>query len=369
LSLAVAAVTACSRSPSAPDVASFDPPLVASDQLPVAGTLSGENLVSSPRISLDDHGSATLAEWQVAIDDVALDVDRASSTPTRLAVTIPPGLAPGAHDVSAIAPSTDVLVLPGALFVDPLAARLDVTSTTCGMPLDVTMTITNNLPAAIKDVAPTTLSIKGTGLGAVTGPTPATLAQIDPGSSGTVAWSYATTTCNTTVELSGGATGVDTTTGRSAPSPRTLATGTVFAAATCNAASCMAAGGACKNGVCAIKAGKSNTPACPAGSTCDIKCDADHDCLTSIDCSNAQACTISCLTDHSCWGAITCGGAGCTVECIGDHSCDGAAITCSAGASCDVHYGGPGCGMHSCGTNGAPPCSCSGTCSAVESCP
>ncbi len=75
---------------------------------------------------------------------------------------------------------------------------------------------------------------------------------------------------------------------------------------------------------------------CPAGYSCNIKCDTPSSCRNGIDCRLGTACTIECSGSFACRN-IACGPGICNVSCAGNNSCSG--ISCGMSCACDVKCG------------------------------
>jgi len=80
-----------------------------------------------------------------------------------------------------------------------------------------------------------------------------------------------------------------------------------------------------------------NDIACPAGWSCDVKCNVEGACRAGISCTGSTGCTIECTAKNTCAG-IVCGTGPCDVECSGVQSCR--QVTCGPSCACDVRCTG-----------------------------
>lgn len=77
----------------------------------------------------------------------------------------------------------------------------------------------------------------------------------------------------------------------------------------------------------------SNAIACPAGYSCDVKCDTDNSCRNGVQCAGTTSCTVECSGKNACQN-VQCGTGKCDVECSGTQSCKN--VTCGSSCACDV---------------------------------
>ena len=73
--------------------------------------------------------------------------------------------------------------------------------------------------------------------------------------------------------------------------------------------------------------------ACPAGYSCDVKCDTDNSCRNGVQCAGTTSCLVECSGKNACQN-VQCGTSKCDVECTGTQSCK--AVSCGSSCACDV---------------------------------
>jgi hypothetical protein len=92
----------------------------------------------------------------------------------------------------------------------------------------------------------------------------------------------------------------------------------------CDAARCIAAGGACTNDVCSFtcthEAKCEETVRCPSGMPCSVSCLGKDACTRRVECREATRCAITCDGENACKEGVTCEGPECAITC-NDEGC------------------------------------------------
>ncbi|MDB4964034.1 MAG: Flagellar hook-length control protein FliK [Myxococcales bacterium] len=144
------ALAACGQAADEPRLDAIEPALV-TGLIATPAIVHGSALDAQAQVDLDSHAPARIDRgWQIWIDDVAVAdatwIDRES-----LSLTIPRGLAPGAHDVIARGPRGVDLRLDGALVVtaDPIGLTLSIEDAPggTGHPVSAVLTAGTSLVA------------------------------------------------------------------------------------------------------------------------------------------------------------------------------------------------------------------------------
>src|SRR2546425_9664899 len=113
VSMVVVIAAACGTASHDPRLTAIEPAVVTS-LTETPGVVRGAELDTRAKVDLNGTGSAQIDRgWRVRVDDV--DVAALWVDPQTIDVTIPRGLAVGAHDVTATSPDRRHLVLPQAL--------------------------------------------------------------------------------------------------------------------------------------------------------------------------------------------------------------------------------------------------------------
>jgi len=76
---------------------------------------------------------------------------------------------------------------------------------------------------------------------------------------------------------------------------------------------------------------------CPAGWSCNVKCNTASSCRAGVDCLGSTSCKIECSGFGSC-RSVACGPGPCDITCSGSQSCGGTAggVACGTSCACDV---------------------------------
>jgi hypothetical protein len=199
LLLALSALAACGGSelpvPAPVSVTPDRGPAGQATPVVIRGTGFVANLVQ-PSSGGTPTVDVTFRAWLggAALDDVRRIDD------TSISATVPAGLADGLQSLRVEGPYGTSGELPGAFTVEgAAAAALSATiaatpaAVTVGQVVTVTLTVQNTGGVDLGDLTPGAPSISGTATtGPPSGPTPASIASLAPGASGTFTWTYAT---------------------------------------------------------------------------------------------------------------------------------------------------------------------------------
>ncbi|HEX4454940.1 MAG TPA: hypothetical protein VH143_28965 [Kofleriaceae bacterium] len=204
-------LAACA-SPTTPSVAALDPATTGSAST-TAAVVHGADLLAVPHVDLGNRPTTLDDAWSVLVDGVAIATAWQDST--ALDVTIPIGLAVGAHDVVAVSPDGERYDVPGGLTIvgDTVAAATLAMTLVLPVVIEpatsflVTAAVTNGSHDQL-DVVPSALTSTGSGAATlVGGPDPAQ-AVLAAGSAATFTWTYSAQAAGSLV-FAGSATGSD----------------------------------------------------------------------------------------------------------------------------------------------------------------
>jgi hypothetical protein len=77
---------------------------------------------------------------------------------------------------------------------------------------------------------------------------------------------------------------------------------------------------------------------CPAGFTCDIRCNIQNSCRNGVSCAGAKGCAIACSGTSACRDVV-CGSGPCDITCSGFQACRD--VNCGNSCACDIDCSGP----------------------------
>jgi hypothetical protein len=193
-------------------VSALDPATTGSASA-TAAAVRGADLLAVPHVDLGDRPTTLDDAWSVLVDGAAIATTWHDST--ELDVTIPSGLAVGAHAVIAVSPAGDRYDVPGGLTVVGSAGPTAALTMTLAVPVVIEPTASFVVTAAVTnnghddlDVVPSMPAGSGSGTAVlVGGPDPAH-AELAVGSAATFTWMYTAQTAGSIV-FAGSAAGSD----------------------------------------------------------------------------------------------------------------------------------------------------------------